>query len=94
MKRFNHKKVLNIFYGQTVQTTVDPQDRMLDGNQLKTVIEILEDCNCSVCKELVKGFRMSIRFAEMKDIPAASIALTATCEKLGTLLIPQNFSLQ
>lgn len=90
MKMYNHKQVLNILYGATQQLSTDPRDRGVRPDTLIKIVEILNDCGCETCRKLSQGFRVVQGFVDRGDIQAASMAMTATCQNIGLLNIPQN----
>lgn len=90
MKIYNHKKVLALMYTQTAQVSHDPQERAMSEKQIRDVAEMLLDCGCTVCGQLLSGFQMALMFIGKGDYPAASVSLSVTLEKIGLLNIPHE----
>ena len=91
MKDYNHKMVLGLLHS-CQQLSIDPQDKGMDINRLRQIIEILTDCGCKdACQTLLPGFRTALRFWEVGNIQGASVSLSVTTEKIGILSIPKKF---
>lgn len=85
MKDFNHRRVVRLIES-CVPSGNDERDRMMSLKMMLEIIEILKDCGCSNCTQLLSGYKLAAHFVELNDIQAAAIALTQIIEKQGYLM--------
>lgn len=85
MKPFNHKRMAQLIES-CAPTGNDEKDKGMSEKTLLQIIEILEDCNCYACAQLIGGYMTAYVALKMNDIGAASRALNKIMVQQSTLM--------